>query len=282
MRRWFGSALLVTLALAVAACEPLDTGSGGGAGGRLALIRGGALVVSTDTGDDERTLTDQSTSADPALSPNGTSVVFAHNASGAQDGRSITLVAFEGSTLTTLAEPGAGESFGAPTFSPDGQTVYFVSQNGSATRLMKVSLDGGDAERVASTEGFDHPAFLNASTLLVRDSSGEVKSFDLTMGSASALGFSAADRVAVSPGGASVAYAKGGVIAVRSLATGNEVTLATTGFGDRRPAFSPDGLQVAFEAQGPSEQQPKLYAASVDGLGSATLLQVGGSAAWGP
>ncbi|MFM2153028.1 MAG: hypothetical protein RL199_1463, partial [Pseudomonadota bacterium] len=144
---------MVALGLFVAACEPLDSGGGAGVGGRLAFVRDGALVTSLDSGDGERTVTDIGTSAEPALSPNGQSVVFAYSAAKDERARGLQTVAFGGEQLALLAAPPAGTSYGSPVFSPDGTTVVFAATDGIDSRLYRVDVGGGAPVPVARTEG---------------------------------------------------------------------------------------------------------------------------------
>ena len=265
----------------IAACEPLDLGGGSGVGGRLAFIRKGALVVSLDSGDAEKSITEENTSAEPALSPNGQTVVFAYSESGST-GRGIAMVAYGDLTITSLAEPSAGASFGSPTFSPDGEHVVFVATSGAGSELWKVAVAGGTPERISAHNDVYFPAFVNDRTLIVASGAGlALSQLDLATDSVTALGGTLQSRACVAPGGERIAYSRGGIVIVRTLATSAEKSLATTSFGDQKPAFSPDGSFVAFEAQGPTEQQPKLYAAPSDGTGTTTLLQVGYDVAWG-
>ncbi len=282
-RRALRIAFRIALSAAVfviAACEPLDLGGGGGAGGRLAFVRKGALVVSLDSGDAERLITEEGTSAAPALSPNGQTIAFAYSETGSAE-TGIATVAYGGDTITSVAQPAPGTSYGSPTFSPDGTTIVFVASVGGRSELWKVDTSGGTPERLSTQEGLYFPAFLSSTSLVVAQGTGlALATLDLTTDTVTPLGGTLLARAAVSPDRTRIAFGRGGVIVVRTLATGQEQPLATTGFGDQKPAFSPDGSSVAFEAT--NDQQPKIYAAPADGTGTTMLLQVGSDVAWGP
>lgn len=273
----------LAVSLVLMGCEPLDGGGGGGIGGRLALIRNGALVVSLDDGNGERTITMEHTSAQPALSPTGATVAFAYSDSGDPGARGIYSVGYAASTiLEALAQPATGETFSSPTWSPDGSSVVFVSTLGTDATLKRVSSTGGEPEDVApGVADVKFPAFLDANTLVVVHGAGNaVKTLDLTTGVLTDLGITTDSRVAVAPGGNRIAYSQpnstGSGIVVRDLATGVETEVGTSGGLDRMPAFSFDGSLVAFEAS------DLIYAASADGFGGVTLLQSGSDVSWAP
>jgi TolB protein len=273
----------VGLALLVAACEPADSGGGAGVGGRLAFVRDGALVTSLDSGDDERILTEAGTSAEPALSPNGQTVVFAYSAAKDERARGLQTIAFGGDQLAPLALPPAGTSYGSPVFSPDGGTVVFTSTDGVGSRLFRVDAGGGMPFAVAPSEtDLRFPAFRAAGELVVLK--GQTLALvSVSSGTVISLGVTSISRPAVSPDGAFVAYATAtspSRIVVRRLSDGTETPLAMTGEGDVNPAFAPDGLFVGFESKSAGGLQPLLYAAKVDGSGAPVLLQSGSELAW--
>ncbi len=279
---------LAGLVLVLAACEPADTGGGGGVGGKLAFIRDGALVVSLDSGDQERDLTDPNTSADPALSPTGQTVAFAFAVGGDLTVTSLQTVPFAGDVRTPVATPNSGQSFSQPAWSKDGSTIVFVDTEGADTQLMTVPATGGSAPTpVAPTLTDLHfPAYLDDHTLLVsKGASLELETLDLTTLALTDLGISSPSRGAVSTDGSKIAYSRVDAttqVVVRDLATGAETPVASTGFGDFNPTFAPDDTFVAFDAKGPSDSSPKIYAAKTDGTGGTLLLQSGHQASWSP
>jgi Tol biopolymer transport system component len=109
---------------------------------------------------------------------------------------------------------------------------------------------------------------------------GEVKRLDVATGALTGTGAATSGRVAVSPDGTRIAYAKDSLIFVRNLQTGDEVSVATSGNGDRNPCFSYEGSLVGYEAGSP----PILYQAKADGTGDVEPLQGARSThcSWGP
>lgn len=267
------------------ACEPLDLGGGAGVGGRLAFVRDGALVTSQDSGDGELIITDPGTSDAPALSPNGQTVAFAYSAAKDENARGLFRVASFGGTPEAIIEPSPGTSFGEPSWSPDGAAIAFTATTGGDTEILLVPSSGGSAQSISGSHRDLHfPVFLDSSTLVVSKGSGlELHKLEIASGQLTSLGVSSPSRAAVSPSGTKLAYAKNSGmnrIFVLDLATNTETALATTGYGDANPAFAPGGAYVAFDAKGPLESQPKIYAAPSDGTGTTVLLQTGASAAW--
>lgn len=282
--------LLALPLLAAFGCEPADTGGGAGIGGKIAYLRTGGLATAQDSGDGEKLLTDANTSAEPALSPNGQTVAFAFSAAHDENARELDLVPVGGGQRTSLATPPAGTTYGSPTWSRDSTVIVFVATSGADSELLKVAAGGGAPEPVAGGHKDLHfPAFIDANTLLVSQGAGlALQSLDLTTGLLKSLDASSPSRAAVSPDGKKIAYAKEGAttrIYVRDLAGGIEVALATTTFGDTKPAFAPDGTFVAFDAKGPNESGPKIYAAKVTltgDPGGTVLLQSGSDVSWSP
>lgn len=272
---------LVLAVLAITGCpELLDGGGGGGVGGQIAFIRNGQLTVSSDDGlgTGEQFLTEASTSADPALSPNGQSIAFAYSPAASAGSRGIYVVPVNGGVPVELALPGGSASFSNPAYSPDGAQIVFVSTDGADTKLLTIPSGGGTPDEVPGSIGdVNFPAFLDGNTLVVvQGLSNELNKLDLTTGVLTKLGLSSSSKAAAAPGGGRIAYSKDSAIVVRDLASNVETPLPTSGSGDLKPAFSPDGVFVAFEGGG------KLYAARADGTGTIEVMQSGTDVSWGP
>lgn len=284
MRRlgWLVAALpLVT----IFGCEPIDGGGGGGTGGRVAFVRASQLLVSSDDGfgTGEAFLSDLAgNAAEPAFSRSGVNVAFAYSPTGSLDSRGIYLVPSTGGTPTALAEPsGASESFSSPVFTPDDASVVFVREDratGERT-LLKVSTSGGAAEAVASgVKDVNFPAFLDANTLVVLDSTNALQKLDLTTGVLTALGLNATSRPAVQRDGQKIAFAESlssGIVIADLAATPISKTPLAGSEQGQKPAFSPDGTVVAFELTG------KLFQTKADGSSGVEPLQSGTDVAWG-
>lgn len=275
--------LVVTLAVAVAGCEPLDMGGGGGVGGRLAFLRSGALVVSQDDGSGERTLTEPDTAADPALAPNGQTVAFAFSPDGNENARGIYRVGFSaGAVIEPVAEPPAGTTYRSPVWSPNGQEIVFVSVTGSSSTVMRVPAFDDGAEPVAvngAPMNARFPTFIDSARLLVSVGSNDamLTIVDLELQETTDVGARTRHRPSVNAD--RIAYSKdagGGVIWIRDLDSGEEYPIASTGNGDSKPAFSPDGVWVAFESSN------VIYAARADASGDIEVLQSGTDVSWSP
>lgn len=156
----------------------------------------------------------------PAFSPDGATLAFEGRVPGSTDG-SIYLVPAAGGTPTLLTtdplDPAAPapSANGGPSFSPDGATVYFVSNRSGAYDVWKVPAAGGEAVRVTTGSGI--------------------------------IG-----KPAVSPDGLSLAYARAAPgstteVVLRDLAGGAVTVLGGTGRSE--PAFDPAGGRLALRAQ---------------------------------
>jgi Tol biopolymer transport system component len=96
----------------------------------------------------------------PAWSPDGRSIVYTYArlegtaASGLENGYNLMLVPAEGGTPKRLTS-GRWRDY-TPTFSPDGQSVYFSSNRGlkrDGMGLFRVSVEGGEPEPVFVRDG---------------------------------------------------------------------------------------------------------------------------------
>src|ERR1043165_8333424 len=72
-------------------------------------------------------------------------IIFSSNRGGAW---SIWTVKPDGSQLTQLSQPAAGEQDVDPAFSPDGSKILFTSTRGGSPGLWQMTRDGKDAKRI--------------------------------------------------------------------------------------------------------------------------------------
>jgi dipeptidyl aminopeptidase/acylaminoacyl peptidase len=89
--------------------------------------------------------------AEPRVSPNGRQIVFTVSSLdlAANKRRSdLWVVGTDGAGLRPLLRSDDSESNG--TWSPDGQTIYFLSNRGGSSQVWKMPLGGGDAQSVTS------------------------------------------------------------------------------------------------------------------------------------
>ena len=136
-----------------------------------------------------------------------------------------------------------------PAFSPDGRSIYFVSDRGGAPQIYKVAASGGNAERVTFSGSY------NISPSL-------------------------------SPDGRFLAYISriGGAfkLHVMELATGT-VTAITDTTADERPSFAPNSRLIAYASQ--HQGSESLMTTTLDGKIKARLAGQGGDIRepdWGP
>lgn len=265
------------LGLALTACEPPDEGGGAGIDGRLAFIRSGALVVSMADGSAERNVTYSNSSSSPALSPNGQTIAFLYSPDGSTP--ALYRVAFSGEEPEPVLAPGAGETFSSPAWMPNGSTLLVVSRTASGTKLLEVSQDRTSRPLLPSLTDVQTVSVLNSNEVLVTQGvERELALVTLSTGAVETLGITTDSRPSAFMGGRRIAYgADDGTIRVLDLTTREEVSLATSGRGDRNPVFvETDGSVVAFEAAN------RLYAAFADGTDSAVPLQDGTQVTWAP
>jgi TolB protein len=147
----------------------------------------------------------------PSWSPDGTHIAFTQAA--AQGTRvDIAIVAVESGDVTMLTDtPEASEAYVA--FAPDGETLAFFSDQGSAPGIYLMDADGGNIRAVTNTGTFDfYPAWSpDGSKIVFAFPGGGVQSLVVT-----------------APDGTS-----------RTELTGEDTY-------DSFPAWSPDGCCIAF------------------------------------
>lgn len=145
----------------------------------------------------------------PAFSPDGQSIAFEGRYLGTTTS-SIYVVPAAGGTPVELTPEAIPHGNGDPTFSPDGSTVYFVSDRNGSYDVYRVPAAGGAAVQVTNGSGI--------------------------------LG-----RASVSPDGGTLAFARlGGTsteIVLYDLGAGTTTPLATADASD--PAFDPAGGRLA-------------------------------------
>jgi dipeptidyl aminopeptidase/acylaminoacyl peptidase len=89
--------------------------------------------------------------AEPRVSPNGRQIVFTVSSLDLEANKrrpDLWVVGTDGAGLRPLLRSDDSESNG--TWSPDGRTIYFLSNRGGSSQVWKMSVDGGDAQAVTS------------------------------------------------------------------------------------------------------------------------------------
>ena len=136
-----------------------------------------------------------------------------------------------------------------PAYSPDGKTIYFVSDRGGSPQIYRMSPSGGNAERVTFTGSY------NISP-------------------------------AVSPDGRWLAYISrvGGAFKLHlmDLASGSVTAITDTG-GDESPSFAPNSRLIVYATQ--QQGREALMTTTLDGKIKARLSGASGDIRepdWGP
>lgn len=224
---------LLTLALlALCACEPKSTGGGGGAGGRLAFVRSGNVWVVDDDGvTGELAVTTAGVESEPALSPNGQSVVYTHEAGGGGSEIWRTSVTGGVPARVSLASVG-GSRDEAASWSPDGaKLVYGESTTGGASSLLLANTDGsGNPTPLTSPTPASFPVFSKDATLVL-------------------------------------AVFNAGLGTVPVAGSGQLTPLQPAGLGQvlSRAVYSPDGARIAFSLKPAGGAHPKVFVMNADG-----------------
>lgn len=246
-------------AAGLAACEPfdgLDPGGGGGAGGAFSrgfvFVRGDGAssrnVFAVDDNGDPNSplqLTTAGGAYHPAVSRNGRSVAFIRR-TGSVNELQVVPTTGQGqpstvfSSTSTSACTGGCTNFRHPTFSPNGQTIVFTLDRGSATALARVNADGSGFQLLPTSNGyyFGPTSFTSDGLGLIAAGSRYSKSeFELLL------------HVNLTTGLVNV-------VADVQGADGAQVILS-------RVAVSPDGTRVAFDAR--TSTGPRIYVGTIDG-----------------
>ena len=178
-------------------------------------------------------------------------ILFQSDREGAWD---IYRVETDGSGLKRLTEHSAADQ--NPAWSPDGSTVAFSSERTGSGDIYLMDEEGGNVRQVT-----DHPAYEGAprfsadGSFLVfegeRDGRAEIYRVSLANGAVKRLTDSATRKLGpvFSPNGTQLAYMEQTIawwqVTVRDWES-REGRRVTGGGGSCRPAWSPDGAQLAF------------------------------------
>jgi Tol biopolymer transport system component len=218
------------------------------------------LLSARPDGTDERVVADTGTvNAQPAVSRDGAWLAFRstrHDTTGYGNG-DIFVATPGGRAAERLTRTTGDES--RPALSPDGRLVAFVRDSGEARSIVVLDRDSGEERTVVppTAGGVDHPAFLDADTLLYTGSasslSAKIRAIDLD-GTAGRL-IGQGHSPAASPDGTHVAW-------VSEAATGNSQIfvaradgtsaerITNEAYGARNPSFGPDDRSLTYETSG--------------------------------
>jgi TolB protein len=183
----------------------------------------------------------------PAFSPDGAWLAFEGRPPGATVG-SIHLVRISGGAPVELTPEATPHGNGGPVFSPDGATVYFVSNRSGSYEVFRVPAAGGIAEQVTTGSGIlGRPAISPDGTDLAftraAGASTEVVRYALATGAVTPLGVAGAAAPSFEPGGAALAvrvsHGSSAILALAPLDGGGSVPVTAGPGPDGAPAFAP-------------------------------------------
>jgi TolB protein len=247
----------------------------------------------------ERILETPGRSEDPAVSPDGTRIVFVRAASG-EDNDDLWIMEADGSHPVALTETGGAE--GSPAWSPDGTRIAFQytglspGPTGADTDVVVAGTDGADRDPVAASTDFDgDPAWSPDGTRLAfastRQGNADIWVAEVD-GDAEPVKLTGDDAVhrqpTWSPDGTRVAYRSGqGSTPEIHVACVNGAippeNLTENASFDGEPAWSPGGELIAFTSK--RDGGVDLHVMGADGSDPVRLTDAAGNdrdAAWSP
>ncbi|OPZ87257.1 MAG: translocation protein TolB [bacterium ADurb.Bin429] len=166
----------------------------------------------------------------------------------------------------------------SPTFTPDAQSIVFVSDRDGNPELYRMKADGSDVRRLTNDAGDDWYPSMSPSGQIVftstRDSANP-QIYSMLGDGTAVRRLTFKDEVSYqSPvldnTGTVVIYSsiqdnKPGLFTMRIFEAANPTETRLTSADDDYPAFSPDGEQIAFVRT--SNNNPDLYIMKADGTG---------------
>ena len=229
------------------------------------------FVAAADGAEQVQLTTDPNRDLCPAFSPDGTSIVFCSDRSGAFE---IWMMNIDGTDQRQITETGGRMLF--PKVSPDGTVIAF---SGATTAdapdeesdVWSANIDGTGLTQLTTAPGSD--AYVTWSPdgeqiAWVSHQSGTseiwVMNADGTNPRALTADGTPKDQLPDwSPDGSQIAYAAGGDIVVMNADGTDQHTITTDPADDFGPAWSPDGTQIVFVSTRDDPQQH--YVINVDG-----------------
>jgi TolB protein len=241
---------------------------------QIVFVRNGTMYVMNADGSLQLRLIDYSTSAPPAVSPDGKQIAFASNHDGSWQ---IYVMHADGSNPTRLTQ-GPGES-GFPAWSPDGSRLAFTSAQNGSSHIFAMNADGTSLVQLTTgLLGDLTPSWSPDGARIVFASGG--------FGGTLAISFMNADgsnRLTTSvvgseprwsPDGTKIAFASGGGIYIMNADSSDPVQLPAPLFSGE-PCWSPDGTKLAFSvfasAGNWSGVLSNIYVMNVDGSNPTNL-----------
>ncbi len=237
------------------------------------LIRpkeGANIYLMDADGGNERQLTHNDSSGQPAWSPDGTRIVFS---SRENDQQFLAIMDCQGNFIEKIETPGAFRPT-LPAWSPDGTQIAFVAvthaDGKGASDIFVLDLLTGAVRNLTHQEGMDlTPSWSPDGQWIVFASNRDAKFWLPDPGAR--LGFSATSDIYI------------------MAVDGNSIRNVTQTLGDEaHPSLSPDGTEIVFtRPHGTLWSENQLYVIDVDGGNERRLTNFKGSPAirspsWSP
>lgn|GEM_PF-5011620 len=259
-----------------------------GANGKIAFVSvngedSGIYTVNPDGSGETRLSPSPAVDGQPDFSGDGSRIVFSSDRQNATLGREIYVMNADGSGAVDVSNDPAYDA--DPAFSPDGTKIAFISSRDGTNALWVMNADGSNPH-LLSTASWDNgcwsgfPRWSPDGTKIAFQQeyqcSGHSSDHDIFVvnadGSGTPLDVTPNDRADDtlpdwSPDGRKLAYVStsSGQPTIYTINADGSGTPTQIAYG-QRPAFSPDGTQIAYAADG------AIYRTSADGSGSPTLV----------
>jgi WD40-like Beta Propeller Repeat/Lysyl oxidase len=241
---------------------------------QIVFARGGDLWAVPPDRSGSRRLTDSdATESTPALSPDGTRVAYASDASGE---REIYIMRAEGTRSRRLTQnPGRDDT--AAAWSPDGRRLAWSSQGD----VYVMNADGSAKRPVAATSLQElDPAWSPDGLELVYSAGGDLFVVPAGGGTPRQLTSGPAnDRQPDWSSRGELVYAGDTALFAIPAAGGAPRQLTASTPADSSPSWAPDGLRIVFVRAGAGGSD--LYVANADGSASRRLSKDGAEPHWG-
>jgi|GEM_PF-1815815 len=110
------------------------------------------LFVMNADGSDQRQLTFNQNEFTQWLdwSPDGMYITYTFNPEGEDDGESLYVIQPDGNDEHQITPPAGRDHDGEPAWSPDGKTLYFLSNRGAYVDIWKINRDGSGLQQISN------------------------------------------------------------------------------------------------------------------------------------